>query len=160
MLINTEISLSKYLDKKLSSHSLPLALRHYLIELLCSYIHSENFFEKHKNNPYQEKTLSDLYDKAQKAQNLKEKNCLLKNMGDFSLCLSGFFRESIKKKLVDISYYQEIGQIAYYYISQSYKPKDNIFKELSREFKSLSKILFSIHKESQKESQNKYLLSL
>ena len=157
MIISAEISLSEYLNKKLSAHGLPLNIKSYLIELLCSYLNSESFFEKNEDK-YQEKTLSELYCKTQNAKSLQQKNQLFKSIGDFSLCLSGFFRESIKKKLVDLSYYQEFGQSAYYCVSQSYRDQPNIFKELSREFKPLSKVLFSIHKESVLQSQNKYLL--
>ena len=58
-----------------------------------------------------------------------------------------------------MSYYEEMGRSAYHYVSQSYTPKSNVFKELSLEFTEISEILFFIQKRSTFQSQKKYFLS-
>ena len=158
MLISNK-SFKEYLYKELSPYALSKNIKNYLINLLCFYISSEQLFEKKEGKSRShEKTLIEWYKKSQNS-NKQEKLYLFKKMGDFSLYLSGFFREAIKKKLVHLSYYEEMGRTAYHYVSQSYPPQLNVFKELSREFKGISEILFSLQKQSAFQSQKKYFLN-
>ena len=69
-----------------------------------------------------------------------------------------FFRESLKKKITHLSYYEGLGESAYYMIGQNYERNFNLFKELSKNFKILSKILFSIQKKSFERNKDKYIL--
>ena len=158
MLISNN-SFKEYLHKELSFYILPKNLKNYLIDLLCFYMNSERLFEKKEDESKSyEKTLVDWYKKSQKS-NEQEKLHILKKMGDFSLYLSGFFREALKKKLVHLSYYEEMGRTAYHYVGQSYPSQKNIFKELSKEFSNISEILFSFQKKSALKSQKKYFLN-
>ena len=152
-------SFKEYLYKELSTYNLPLNIKSYLIDLLCFYLYSEQLFEK-KNGETKshEKTIIEWYKKSL-CSSPREKLYLFKKIGDFSLYLSGFFREAVKKKLVHLSYYEEIGRTAYYYVSQSYPPKSNIFKDLAKEFPKISEILFFIQKRSSRQNQTKYLLN-
>lgn len=45
--------------------------------------------------------------------NKESKKRALKDIGDMSLCLCGFFSDSLNKKIVDTRYYQDLGKIAY-----------------------------------------------
>jgi len=149
----------QYFQEELSSYKLPFPLKNYLVDLLSSYIRTEEFFEKDKASlKHSEKQLLDLYQKSQQSSQTREKLYLLKNLGDFSLALSGFFRDSLKKKITHLSYYESLGESAYYRIGQTYEKKFNVFVELSKNFKSLSKILFSLQKKSSERSQKKYLI--
>ena len=160
MSFSKRVSFREYIQQELSSYQLPLNLKNYLIELLSFYIRSEQLFEKKTGtSKYHEKSLLELYQKSQKIQSFREKIYLYKTMGDFCLYLSGFFRESIKKKIVALSYYEDLGQQAYYVVSQSHKKQPNVFKDLSKEFKILSKALFSFQKQSASHSQSRYLLN-
>ena len=153
------ISFKQHIQEELSHYKLPFILKNYLTELLSSYIRSEEFFEKKKGSiKYSEKQLLDLCEKSQKGSHSSEKLYLLKTIGDFSLYLSGFFRESLKKKITHLSYYEGLGESAYYMIGQNYERKFNLFKELSKNFKNLSKVLFSIQKKSFERNKDKYIL--
>ena len=44
---------------------------------------------------------------------LEQRKRVLRDIGDTSLLLCGYFFESVSKKIVDISYYQELGKTAY-----------------------------------------------
>ena len=159
MLISNK-SFKEFLHKEFSSYILSQTIKDYLINLLCFYLSSDQLFEKKNGETkFHETTLLDWYKKSQHSK-AQEKIYLFKRMGDFSLYLSGFFREAIQKKLVHLSYYEEMGQSAYHYVSQSYPPQANVFKELSKEFRELSEILFSIQKQSVFQSQKKYFLKL
>ena len=158
MLISNK-SFKEYLHKELSQYILSISLKDYLINLLCFYINSEQLFERKKGeSKSHEKTLIEWYKRSQHS-NQQEKLHLFKKMGDFSLYLSGFFRQALKKRLVHLSYYEEMGRSAYHYVSQSYPTKINVFKELSREFTDISEILFSLQKQLIFQNQKKYFLN-
>ena len=151
-------SFKEFLHKELSSYILSRPIKDYLINLLCFYLNSDQLFEKKEGeSKCYESTLLDWYKKSQNSKT-QEKIYLFKRMGDFSLYLSGFFREAIQKKLVHLSYYEEMGRSAYHYVSQSCPLQSNVFKELSKEFRELSEILFYIQKQSVFQSQKKYFL--
>ena len=160
MSFSKRVSFREYIQQELSSYQLPLNLKNYLIELLSFYMRSEQLFGKKTGaGKYHEKSLLELYQKSQKIQNFREKIYLYKTMGDFCLYLSGFFREFIMKKIVTLSYYEDLGRQAYYVVSQSHKKQPNVFKDLSKEFKILSKVLFSFQKQSDSHNQSRRLLS-
>ncbi|MCY4321834.1 MAG: hypothetical protein OXC37_05500 [Bdellovibrionaceae bacterium] len=153
-------SFKEFFHKELSPYTLPINIKNYLINLLYFYLNSEQFFEKKAGETkFHEIQLLEWYEKSL-VSNTQEKLYLFKRMGDFSLYLSGFFRQAIRKKLTHLSYYQEMGQSAYHYVSQSYPPKSNVFTELSGKFKELSEILFVIQKRSVFQNQKKYFLNL
>lgn len=159
MLISNN-SFKEFLHKEFSSYTLSANLKDYLINLLYLYLNSDQLFEKKEGETKSyEMQLLEWYEKSLNS-NTQEKLYLFKKMGDFSLYLSGFFREAFRKKLVHLSYYEEMGKTAYHYVSQSYPPKSNVFTELSREFKELSEILFFIQKRSVFQSQKKYFLKV
>jgi hypothetical protein len=59
----------------------------------------------------------------------------LKDIGDLSLFTSGFFSESLNRKLVDIDYYVSIGGYAYYALSRVETDSfSSVFAELGRKF--------------------------
>lgn len=160
MLLTRESDFKEYFLKELNQISpcLSLNLKNYLLELLCSYLHSDQLFDKKEGeDKFYEKSLLDWYEKSQHSKS-QERLFIFKKIGDFSLYLSGFFRPSFKKKLVHISYYEQMGQNAYQVISSAYGKEPNVFEELALEFKNLSEILFSIQKKSNKKD-SKYLLN-
>jgi len=59
----------------------------------------------------------------------------LRQIGDFSLFISGFFSDSLRRKLVDVDYYVSIGGIAYAALGRSetdtFSP---VFAELAEKF--------------------------
>ncbi len=145
-------------ELEMASSSLSFDVKNYLVEMLCFFMSSDRVFEKKEGQTKSyECSLTELYEKSQNSK-LQEKLYIFKRMGDFSLYLSGFFRSAVKKKIVHISYYEQMGQNAYAFISKNHGSRYNVFKELSHEFKSLSQILFSIQKKSEKQD-SKYLLN-
>lgn len=85
----------------------------YLTSLLEYYISTDRLFDEEKQDGKKDrKTLAELY--------LTATNCesgvrldLLKKLGDTSLYVSGFFGESLTRKLVDVDYYANMGELAY-----------------------------------------------
>jgi hypothetical protein len=85
----------------------------YLVNLLNYYLDARNLFEE---TPYEgqkkTKTLAELYLVAQNSEPAVRAE-LLKRLGDKSLYISGFFGDSLQRKLVDVDYYAEMGGVAY-----------------------------------------------
>lgn len=136
--------------------SLPKEIKSYLTDLLSFYLFTDRLFEyKEDKKSYCEQTFNELYVKLQEAQ-LNERVHLLKKMGDLSLYTSGFFRASIKRKIVDISYYEIIGERAYGNLAHFYNEK-SVFESLSKEFKNLSEILFYIQKKLGLQGDQNYI---
>lgn len=78
----------------------------YLVALMKHFLATENLFEKPAT------TFAEMYLQAQTMDSaLKE--LTLKKLADRSLYLSGFFSDSLQRKIVDVDYYVNIGGNAY-----------------------------------------------
>lgn len=85
----------------------------YLVDLLQFYIVTDNLYEENlADGKKTQKTLAERLLVASSAD-LNIKKDLLKRLGDSSLYVSGFFGDSLKRKIVDIDYYADIGGMAY-----------------------------------------------
>jgi hypothetical protein len=76
----------------------------YLVELLDQYMLSSNI--------QLQGTFAEMLLRAQNSER-KLRHELLKKLGDTSLYISGFFGDSLKRKIVDIDYYASMGGMAY-----------------------------------------------
>lgn len=91
---------------------------------------------------YFEEPLAILFGKAFSTNSQIEKYTLLKHLGDQSLYISGFFGDSLQRKIVDMDYYIAMGAQAYEHLSDLSKrqvEKDffaKTFNELSQKFTS------------------------
>jgi hypothetical protein len=81
----------------------PLA-EHYLVQLLEHFMATERLHQE---------TLAEMFLKAVNSEKAAEKVDLLKKLGDSSLYISGFFGDSLNRKLVDLDYYVDMGGNAY-----------------------------------------------
>lgn len=111
--------------------------RHYLAGLLESYISIESLFdEETESGKKDRKTLAELYLTATNIENGGLRLDLLKKLGDTSLYVSGFFGDSLQRKIVDIDYYADMGGLAYGSLSSHVK-EDNyrkVYQEIASRF--------------------------
>jgi hypothetical protein len=86
----------------------------YLVGILEHYLDARNLFQNEISESGQKKpdTLAEMLLVAVNSDH-KEKTELLKQLGDRSLYISGFFGDSLKRKIVDVDYYAEMGGTAY-----------------------------------------------
>src|SRR5436190_4798173 len=73
----------------------------------------------------------------------------LKQIGDASLFISGFFADSLRRKLVDVDYYASIGGFAYHTLSLD--ERDTlalVFAELGNKFVSFVDVLNEVSERS------------
>lgn len=73
----------------------------------------------------------------------------LKQIGDVSLFISGFFSDSLRRKLVDVDYYVSIGGVAYNALSRdetdTFSP---VFAELAEKFVAFVDVLSEVSERS------------
>lgn len=86
--------------------------KNYLVDLLQFYMFAKNLFGDDESGRARRETLAEMYMTAQ-SQPINRRIEILKKLGDTSLYISGFFGDSLNRKLVDIDYYAEMGGAAY-----------------------------------------------
>ncbi len=130
------------------------SVKDYLTKLLQFYIFSDHLFsEISSSGKKRTKTMAEMYlNSCAPTGNMKSS---LKELGDTSLYISGFFRESLKRKLISVNYYIEMGQQAYETLADLHSQE--LFKEMSARFKDLTFVLFYIQKH---QSYEPYVMSL
>jgi hypothetical protein len=73
----------------------------------------------------------------------------LKEVGDTSLYIAGFFAESLTRSLVDVDYYVGLGQTAYTQLARSLGTKKSIgevYEELAAKFPQFVDVLAAVRK--------------
>lgn len=115
----------------------------YLTDLLQFYMSTANLFDEHDSKGrLTRETLAELYLKAHNSE-FPERFNLLKRLGDRSLYISGFFSDSLQRKLVDVDYYIEMGGVAYADLAEVAREDSNsrIFREFSKRFLEFVEVL-------------------
>jgi hypothetical protein len=103
---------------------------YYLVNLLCQYARPEL-------KPSADDAEQPLAIRLGRALDTggQEQRARLRNLGDFSLFMSGFFSDSFRRKAVDIDYYKSMGEYAYGSLSRSeHDAFAEVFGELARKF--------------------------
>jgi hypothetical protein len=72
----------------------------------------------------------------------------LRHVGDTSLFISGFFSDSLNRRLIDIDYYIQLGERAYGSLAQTGDAFGDVFDELSTKFPALVDVLTEVSEQS------------
>ena len=126
--------------------------RTYLLDLLQYYMLTSNLFEP------QTDTLAEVFLKAQSAPSpIKQE--LLKKLGDRSLYISGFFGDSLARKVVDIDYYVGMGGAAYGTLATAAADdqQGRVYAEFSAHFTEFVDVLTCISQETLIQTNNDLL---
>lgn len=132
----------------------------YLVDLLVRSIESEKFFVKRPDGRLDNNFLVEIYTESL-AADLTVRKMALQRMGDICLVISGFFAESLHRKLIDIGYYFGMGGTAYKQLAhlQMNSSMRSVYGELSDKFRPFSNVLNEMSERSGLQS-NKDLLRL
>ncbi len=109
----------------------------YVVNLLTQAVNSS---QENADPNYFDEPLAILFGKAFSTANQNERYSLLKHLGDQSLFVSGFFGDSLKRKIIDVDYYISMGSQAYGCLSGISKKQiekdffSTTFDELSGKF--------------------------
>lgn len=109
---------------------------HYVTELLVAFQETARLFVQ---QGVRVPVLADMLHDALEAD-YHRRVTILRQLGDTSLMVSGYFPEALSRRSVDLRYYRKMGEIAYSHLS-SMSNNANVFDELSDRFINLSDIL-------------------
>lgn len=115
------------------------SLTHYVTDLLVAFHDTATLFAQ---EGVRVPVLADMLAEALEAD-YHRRVSILRQMGDTSLMVSGFFPEALSRRALDLNYYQRMGEIAYSHLG-SITVEINVFDELSERFMNLSKLLNEI----------------
>ncbi len=117
---------------------------YYLVNLLCGYVR----FGASGAPPLDDEPLALRLAKALDSGG-EEQRAQLRTLGDVSLFVSGFFSDSLRRRVVDVDYYVSMGEYAY--ASLSKRERDTFattFGELADRFPSFVDVLGEVSEQS------------
>ena len=134
-------------------HPQPLT-SYYVVSLLAEFTHlgSSPVTEAMTSNEALGVKLARALQSAGRGQRLG-----LKQVGDVSLFISGFFSDSLRRSLVDVDYYVSIGGHAYASLSANEDAMAPIFAELSDKFVAFVDVLNDVSDRASLSSQSDLL---
>jgi hypothetical protein len=136
----SEIVTDAFEQRKLKTFPM---VKGYLVDLLEFYVPTSNLFDDFDSSGRRTReTLAETFLKAQSAD-VQERIELLKKLADRSLYISGFFGDSLQRKLVDVDYYADMGGMAYGALA-GYVREDTASKmygEFARRFLDFAEVL-------------------
>lgn len=121
----------------------------YVVHLLEKALDTAKIFAS-KDTQEMEEPLAFLLGRALSTNDTLQKLGLLRQIGDRSLFVSGFFSDSFAAKSIDIDYYMNMGEQAYRGVSNLVEEKYNdklfpeAFLELSTKFRNLVDVMSEI----------------
>ncbi len=123
--------------------------QHYLVRLLGHFITTENLVptdEKGEPADTLAKQLAVALEQVQAEQRAQR----LRQLGDYSLYIAGFFSDSLSRKLVDVDYYIGMGGAAYENVArlEEKRTKATVFRELAEKFPRFVDVLSVISEET------------
>ncbi|HEX5474583.1 MAG TPA: hypothetical protein VFX12_07995 [Vicinamibacterales bacterium] len=113
---------------------------YYLVNLLCAFVRPDRRAAHGEDSEPLALRLGRALDSGGLEQRLR-----LRSLGDFSLFTSGFFSDSLTRRLVDVDYYVSMGEYAYGSLSR--RDGDNfgqVFGELAEKFVGFMDVLSDI----------------
>lgn len=136
-------------------------VRAYLVHLLEHFLVSENLFATNENGRKTQETLAEMYLRAQSPDESHRRADLLRRTGDISLYISGFFGDSLQRKIVDIDYYVGMGEVAYRSLASVIREEElaEVYGEIADRFAKYVDVLTYVSQKSLIQS-NQNLLRL
>lgn len=117
----------------------------YLSDLLNSFVHVDSLFRKNEDGKIESKMLSEQFFESQ-AWDAATRIQKLKKLAETTLYISGFFASSFNKKLVNQSYYIQIGTMVYANLSSEVetKSKADLYMHLAKHFLKYADLLTEV----------------
>lgn len=108
----------------------------YVAEVLMHFLDAAKLFEQ---EGVKVPVLADMLAEAMEAD-FYRRISILRQMGDTSLLVSGYFPEALSRRSINLNYYKQMGEIAYSHLSGIIESQ-NVFSELSSRFIQLTELI-------------------
>ncbi|HXH07042.1 MAG TPA: hypothetical protein VNI83_10675 [Vicinamibacterales bacterium] len=116
----------------------------YLVNLLCGFVR----LDEGAPAPFDDRPLALLLGQALEREG-SEQRARLRTIGDLSLFISGFFSDSLRRRIVDVDYYVAMGEYAYGSLSRTEAGAfAEIFGELAEKFCGFMDVLAEVSEQS------------
>jgi hypothetical protein len=118
---------------------------YYLVDLLCRFMRPDG------RVPFNDDAGEPLAIRLGRALDCggMEQRARLRNLGDFSLFMSGFFPDSFRRRVVDVDYYVSMGEYAYGSLGRREADAfGEVFSELARRFVPYMDVLTDVSEQS------------
>ena len=118
---------------------------YYLVDLLCRFVRPD------ERIPFSDDAGEPLALRLGRALHSggPEQRARLRNLGDFSLFMTGFFPDSLNRRAVDVDYYVSMGEYAYGSLSRREADAfGEVFSELARKFVLFTDVLSDVSERS------------
>jgi hypothetical protein len=112
---------------------------YYLVNLLCQFVRPN----ARSGRGLEEESLAIQLGRALQSGG-SEQRLRLRCLGDWSLFVSGFFSDSLRRRVVDVDYYVSMGEYAYGSLSNHDAIFGDVFGELSSKFITFMDVLAEI----------------
>lgn len=122
----------------------------YISGLLQFFIDTDNLYQfTDDSGRKRQRSLAEIFLESSHLEK-REKLRQLKALADLSLYVSGFFGDSLKKKIVDIDYYASVGEQAYGQLAQGLKSNllSEVYDKFSTQFMTYVDVLTFISRRS------------
>lgn len=147
------------LNKK-SQHPLPNEMIYYTSLVMDTFGSSDKYFEEVEGK-VRDKILGIRLLESYQLPKEKQKNAI-KDIGETSLLLCGYFSESLNKKIIDIKYYNEVG-IRAYSLLDSFVPTafntPNFFGKMSRRFIDITQLITLLAEQHEQDPEQFFLIA-
>lgn len=120
--------------------------RSYLVKLLEYYVPAGNLFDEvDEQGRRKRSTLAETFLRAM-SEEPHVRAEMLKKMADRALYITGFFSDSLQRKVIDVDYYAEMGVTAYGALADSSREDmtAKVYREYAGKFIAFSEILSTI----------------
>ena len=129
--------------------------------MLQFYLDAKNLFDEEKTDESGRKkpqTLAELFLTAHQSEH-SQKVGLLKKLADKSLYISGFFSDSLQRKIIDVDYYVDMGGAAFASLADCTKEdtRAHTYNIFSRRFGDFVDVLSVLSQKSQLQSNQNIL---
>lgn len=85
----------------------------YVVNLLNQFITTDTLYQRDERGQAKDEPLALMIKDALENPSPRHQANLFRKVGDISLYIAGFFQDSLRRKLVDVDYYIEMGGTAY-----------------------------------------------
>jgi hypothetical protein len=115
----------------------------YLVNLLNQFMTTDRLYARDSDGQMKDEPLALLWKDAIEEPRRENQRAVFRQVGDVSLYIAGFFQESLRRRLVDVDYYIELGGRAYRNVAHRAEEslQRTMYHELAEKFASFVDVL-------------------